>query len=97
MGVSLLFPLTVRFGLEALNDPLDVSVCAQILVMDTCVFCLLLSGTMHSQKVFRGLIMQPVERNTMSEPHPETTTSLLVNTPRSTVMEQQWEGGILLN
>ncbi|TNM88798.1 hypothetical protein fugu_005052 [Takifugu bimaculatus] len=47
--------------------------------------------TTRSQKVFRGLIMQAVERNTTSEAHPETTTRLLVNTPPSTVTEQQWE------
>lgn len=61
------------------------------------VFCLSPSGMMRSQKVFRGLVMQPVDHNLMREPHTELTISLLVNTHLSTGVEQQWEGGCILH
>lgn len=62
-------------------------------VMDTSVSCLSPSGMMHSQTVFRGLTTQPADRSTTRDPHPEKTTSLLVNTHLSTAMDQRWEGG----
>lgn len=66
--------------------------------MEISLFRLSVSGMMHSQKAFRGPIVQPaVDRTTMKEPHPETTASLLVNTHLSTALEQHWEGGIILN
>lgn len=60
--------------------------------MEMSLFSLSLSGMMHSQKVFKGLI---VHHNIMKEPCPETT-SPLVNTHRSTALEQQWEGEVIL-
>lgn len=63
--------------------------------METSLSSLSSSGMMHSQKVFKGLIVYPaVHHNIMKEPYPETT-SPLVNTRLSTALEQQREGEVI--
>lgn len=65
--------------------------------MEISLFCLPVSGMMHSQIAFRELIVRPaVDHTTMKEPRPEMTASLLANTHLNAALEQHWEGRVSL-